>query len=536
MPFLPIAERELRVAARKRATYQTRFWAVLIALVAFSWQLLTLIRQNRPSTTHGKYLFVTLSVVAFVYSLFIGARVTADCLSEEKREGTLGLLFLTDLKGYDVVIGKLVASSVNAFYGLIAIFPMLAICLLLGGISFTQFAQTILVLITTLFFSLTVGIFVSTYNHLERLAMFFTILMILSIAVGPFLVGFVLTTSFGMADEKVWSVLLFSPAFALLLATEPQTAQSFAVPAFSFSIVSVWLLTFIFLRHASLKVPKSWQEKNPRAPASRLKTPVPEGFSRRSDEEKDFRKKSLDRNPFFWLALRGPQKCKHAWGFILSIIVIWILGLSRAHNVMWDYYLLFPTVLFIHAFLKIWVTSEACTRLVEDRRSGALELLLSTPLDEMAIIRGQHLALLRQFAAPLSLLIVLEIICVQVGMIPSERVKFFLLAAAVLLAIDFLTLRWVAMWIGLTSKNVNRAVLKTAALVLAAPWIIYNLLNNIFPFFWPNRSGQPRDQLAPIVSFLAISLLINFILYFWSKTNLLEQFRFLATEPVRVKK
>src|SRR5256885_5281345 len=65
------------------------------------------------------YLFRALFGFAFVYCLFIGARLTADCLSEEKREGTLGLLFLTDLKGYDVVFGKLAATSVNSIYALV---------------------------------------------------------------------------------------------------------------------------------------------------------------------------------------------------------------------------------------------------------------------------------------------------------------------------------------------------------------------------------------------------------------------------------
>jgi hypothetical protein len=59
---------------------------------------------------------------------------TADCISSEKREGTLGLLFLTDLKGYSVILGKMLATSLNSFYALTAIFPVLAIPLLLGGI------------------------------------------------------------------------------------------------------------------------------------------------------------------------------------------------------------------------------------------------------------------------------------------------------------------------------------------------------------------------------------------------------------------
>ena len=136
MPFLPIAERELRVAARKAATYRVRFWAVLLVLILFTWQFLWLARGLIPPAMHGKTIFVTLAAFAFLYCLFAGARATADCLSEEKREGTLGLLFLTDLKGYDIVFGKLVSSSINAVYGLIAIFPVLGICLMLGGVSF----------------------------------------------------------------------------------------------------------------------------------------------------------------------------------------------------------------------------------------------------------------------------------------------------------------------------------------------------------------------------------------------------------------
>ncbi|HQU46125.1 MAG TPA: hypothetical protein PK867_25150, partial [Pirellulales bacterium] len=42
--------------------------------------------------------------------------LTADCISSERREGTLGLLFLTDLRGHDVVLGKLVVAGLGAFY------------------------------------------------------------------------------------------------------------------------------------------------------------------------------------------------------------------------------------------------------------------------------------------------------------------------------------------------------------------------------------------------------------------------------------
>src|ERR1051326_1986807 len=118
MTVLPIVERELRVAARGSSTYLFRVMAAFVAIAVFGWMLLTLLRDKVPSAAHGRYLFRSLFGLAFAYCLFIGARLTADCLSEEKREGTLGLLFLTDLKGYDVVLGKLAATSLHSIYAL----------------------------------------------------------------------------------------------------------------------------------------------------------------------------------------------------------------------------------------------------------------------------------------------------------------------------------------------------------------------------------------------------------------------------------
>src|ERR1051326_7778994 len=133
MTFLPIVARELRVAARRRGTYGARLGAALAALAIGCW--IMLMPQWRAPQTLGMALFVALSIIAYVYSLLAGIFTTADCLSEEKREGTMGLLFLTDLKGYDIVLGKLAATSLNAFYGMLAIFPVMAIPLLAGGVT-----------------------------------------------------------------------------------------------------------------------------------------------------------------------------------------------------------------------------------------------------------------------------------------------------------------------------------------------------------------------------------------------------------------
>src|SRR5437016_11967975 len=179
MTFLPIVERELRVAARRRGTYLLRF---LLALVALVFWFLLLVSARSSSAEKGQILFTAIGIIALGFSLLAGVFLTADCLSEEKREGTLGLLFLTELKGYDVVLGKLMATSLHAFYGLLAILPLLALPLLMGGVTAGQFWRISLVLIATLLLSLSAAMLVSALSRDTRQAMAGSLLVLLAFA------------------------------------------------------------------------------------------------------------------------------------------------------------------------------------------------------------------------------------------------------------------------------------------------------------------------------------------------------------------
>ena len=167
MTFLPIVERELIEASRRRGTYWIRLVAAAVGVLIGGFMMVVM-RRERPGELGQALLIATASAV-YLYCLFVGVFRTADCLSEEKREGTLGLLFLTDLKGYDIVFGKLAASSLNAFYGILAIFPVMAIPLLLGGVTLSEFWRIVIVAVNTLFFSLATGMFCSAISR-EALA------------------------------------------------------------------------------------------------------------------------------------------------------------------------------------------------------------------------------------------------------------------------------------------------------------------------------------------------------------------------------
>ena len=114
MTLLPIVVRELRVTARSRSFYRARFWTALGSIVFGSYLMLVFGATTRlgGGINAGRVAFTALSWLGLFYCIGL-SRNTMDCISEEKREGTLGLLFLTDLKGYDVALGKLCANSVR---------------------------------------------------------------------------------------------------------------------------------------------------------------------------------------------------------------------------------------------------------------------------------------------------------------------------------------------------------------------------------------------------------------------------------------
>src|SRR6185436_11451100 len=145
MTLLPVVHRELRVASRELNTYRVRFLAALIPVLFCIFSLLIITFLREPPIP-GRNLFYILTWIAFIFVTVTGFCLTADSIAEEKRDATLGLLFLTDLKGYDVVLGKICGAGIRGLYALLATFPVLALPLMMGGSGAGEFARTVLVL------------------------------------------------------------------------------------------------------------------------------------------------------------------------------------------------------------------------------------------------------------------------------------------------------------------------------------------------------------------------------------------------------
>jgi hypothetical protein len=145
MRFLSVADRELRSAARQKATYRTRWITAAVFFGLLVWLLWVF--QGFTNRGAAPQIFKVFSVLTLLYCLFLAAGRTADCIGVERGEGTLGLLFLTNLNSAEIIAGKLCSSALASVYGLMAIFPMLALPLLMGGVTIGQFALTVLALL-----------------------------------------------------------------------------------------------------------------------------------------------------------------------------------------------------------------------------------------------------------------------------------------------------------------------------------------------------------------------------------------------------
>jgi ABC-type transport system involved in multi-copper enzyme maturation permease subunit len=514
MTFFPIVERELRVAARRRSAFWTRLVAAGVA-VAVGTISLWYEGEWSATTASGKQLFDTLAFVGFLFCLAAGPLFTADVLSEERREGTLGLLFLTDLRGYDIVGGKLAAASVTSVFSLLAALPVLAIPILLGGVPFAEFGAVALALGNALFVSLAAGVLVSAASVQARSAFALTVFLLFLIAgFCPWLHVFVGT--------KTWlgTVLVANPSSALELAQTISTRPS--GPLLGWALTGTHGLGWLFLIGAAWLTQRAWREQGgPRAAVRWRERWQALNFGTATDRRLS-RRHLLDRNPILWLASRNQLKTRLLWGAVAVALLAWLGWRWQTGPGSETWNSTFFIALFLQAPLKWLVASEASQRWTQEQQTGALELLLTTPLPVSEILRGHWLSLGRLFGVPALAILLVEILTLVVSGAfsgPRSEMGVMTLVGAVVFLWDLYALAWVGLWLGLSSRKPNQAFVGTGVRILVVPWIVF-----VFALFFTGIQGP----LTLPVLWLVVCGLCNLVFQRWARQNLRELLRDLA--------
>jgi len=254
----------------------------------------------------------------------------------------------------------------------------------------------------------------------------------------------------------------------------------------------------------------------------------------------------MEGSPFCWLCCQDHLARLLAWVVVVVIGGVWLCFLvagwvGRRGFFEVAFVLSMIVAFFLHVGLKVVMALEAGRRLSEDKQSGALELLLATPLSPRAIVFGQWQALRRHFHGPMLALLIVNAVgfwavaIANAARLPTSGRVFFgqaFVLGGVALLVDFYALSWVGMLMGLRSRRHNRAVLVTLARILSVPWLGVVL----FVLVVTTAGGVREDDLPGYAfAWFAAGFVFSLVQATWARAELLDRFRRWASDDVGVR-
>ncbi len=452
----PVIFRELRAESRKPFTYWLRVIGAAAILAAIFFTLQQPERWNRfgalPAIQSqqllGRMLFGNVNGALFALIWLIVPLLTADCINREKREGTLGLLFLTPLTAGGIVIGKMFAHALRALTFILTMLPVLAVPLLVGGIDQKDLFMALLLDLSALLLALAAGLLASSWTKrwmtalllAETLAFLFAIILMrthlacfqsvagsaTNLTAGQFgafgpgaVAGWTSYGSFQIRQsyrggflESLIHLFQFNTStdFEIGLRWTPRGSPvRLAVGGMwnqvwtsgNATLIHRWFSAALALLSgagvffglaislAAWGVRRSWRLQAQTARAIQLERKFfqprfwPALFRKRM-------RRTMERNPIGWLQQYSVRARLAKWGWCLFVVTVECLFTLNLNDVT-------SGQVFVFAVLLFAMTFTAAGSFRRERETGALELLLVTPLRVWQIVVGRIGGIWRQF-------------------------------------------------------------------------------------------------------------------------------------------
>jgi ABC-type transport system involved in multi-copper enzyme maturation permease subunit len=401
----PIFVREWLTLPRRNSHYVARsvFLGFLWVLGLTAWQ--TTVGWSQPATLgdnahFGLILFQLLTVVQLALLVFFAALSGAGSVTLEKDRRTFVLLLLTDLRNYEIVLGKLFGSLLQIGLLLAGTVPILALLLLLGGVAPDQLFQTVLILAATALVTGSLGLLVAlwrdkTFQSLALTVLFLVLyfLLVQGLTVLPAL-GQWLSGSDDFAPGLAvghWQMWLdpFEAFKSVLEAPGKEGGPAFA-PAYGYA--GVMVLLSVLLNAWSIWKLRVW---NPSG------EPVMQRERPEDLEEKDRalahaapgKVRQVWSNPILWREIatraygRMPLLIKLAYAVVLGLICYFALGqLGTSRGGEWT---AAKGLVPVGILSLLLISAQAVTAITSERDTGALDLLLVTDLSPREFIFGK---------------------------------------------------------------------------------------------------------------------------------------------------
>ena len=501
MIVLPVIARELRVSARHAFTYYLRALGVAALVLA----CLLFGAQQGFGPALGSKLFGSLHFTLFCAIWVLVPLLTADCISRERREGTLGLLFLTRLNAQDIVAAKTAAQALRALTLWLAVLPVLAIPFLMGGVSWIEAVLSAAINFSAICWALAAGLLASAWSKRWLRALLgtgaFSLLFLVTFAM---LVGEVMGQGLRRSPgSNLWQT---NPDFIWLTGLGIIAGGSAYIRFFSPSTVQLlWgigLVTALSLLGLMLAIAlaggqtnRAWQER----PPSRVQLWWQRIFCTPMFWLSFFRRwmlRKLERNPIGWLEQRTWSGRLVTWGWFAVIISVYSAALEdRSFFRSFD-----GTQRTIAWLLAGSLAMSAAGSFRRERENGVLELLLVSPLGEGEIISGRLRGLWGQFLPAFGILLGLWAYFTNLFQTTGNE------GAILFHATTFLALPFIGLYFSLRCRNFIAAFLWTLATGLLVPLTSVALFQWLAWLYGVNSYGPA--ELGPSVDAAVVQALL----------------------------
>lgn len=204
---LALLTRALRLEARSWKPYALRLGLLAVLTLVVMAQ-----RSSAFAGAPGLQLFSAAGFLNLVAVLMIGAPVFASVVTEEREEGTLGLLLMTGMRPVALLLGKSVSRLISVVLIILVQLPFTLLARLLGGISLTQILATYICLLGVAALLSQAGLLASVLFGRSRDAVGATVAVTLGFLVAPFPLQGLLE----VADEA--GMIAADGAFGIVLA------------------------------------------------------------------------------------------------------------------------------------------------------------------------------------------------------------------------------------------------------------------------------------------------------------------------------
>ena len=180
----PILKRELTTALRAPVTLALAalYLVVLGGLIGWMWPeegIFSLAAQASRS------ILLVFTVTQLLLVILYAPAFAAASITSEKEQNTYDLLFATQLRPKDIIIGKLCSSITTLLMFVVLSLPFFAACFFLGAVSVREAVVIYLVATASSVFFGLLGLCVSAVVSSSHTALVATYLFILLINAGP---------------------------------------------------------------------------------------------------------------------------------------------------------------------------------------------------------------------------------------------------------------------------------------------------------------------------------------------------------------